>query len=476
MIEKVERENVKSMYGFSVVDVVNKGFCSGCGVCAVKSSEISMNRRLLGVIEPDLTQASHETLELANRICPFSDSSPNEDQMGASLYSDECENHSSEIGFYKFIGAGSVVDDRTREFSSSGGLTTWILTRLFELGLVDGVIHVGSGPATNSNDLFSYSISRSVEDLRRNRKSKYYATEVSQVLKSIKGDGCRYAFVGIPCFVSAVRNLSNLDADYQSQIVYYIGLICGHLKSTRFSQLMAWQLGVTPDDLSEVDFRIKVKTGGADQYHFGAKSKSTGKWTSARAGALYGGDWGYAFFQLKACDYCDDIFVESADVVLGDAWIPQYTKDWLGTNIVVSRREFFNEVLFEGRKQGTIKLDDLSESDLLRSQAGNFRHRREGLSLRLLDCKNNNEFFPEKRVQPGSYRLSFWRKRIVRLRKITSSKSHLAFDRAIELKDLSEFKRQMLPVTKSMANTYRWMRLCSLRGFVEMLLRRIKLR
>ncbi|WP_354003125.1 Coenzyme F420 hydrogenase/dehydrogenase, beta subunit C-terminal domain [Alteromonas mediterranea] len=29
-------------------------------------------------------------------------------------------------------------------------------------------------------------------------------------------------------------------------------------------------------------------------------------------------DWRYAFFQPNACNYCDDISAETADIVFGD--------------------------------------------------------------------------------------------------------------------------------------------------------------
>lgn len=39
----------------------------------------------------------------------------------------------------------------------------------------------------------------------------------------------------------------------------------------------------------------------------------------------------------KACDFCDDVFAETADIALGDAWLPEYVQDGNGTNVVVTR-------------------------------------------------------------------------------------------------------------------------------------------
>jgi coenzyme F420-reducing hydrogenase beta subunit len=41
--------------------------------------------------------------------------------------------------------------------------------------------------------------------------------------------------------------------------------------------------------------------------------------------------WGTGLFKSNACDFCDDVTTELADVSL-DAWIP-YNKDGLGNSV-----------------------------------------------------------------------------------------------------------------------------------------------
>lgn len=452
---------------FSITDVVSGGYCVGCGACATVSPDISMRVTAMATFEPDLAKASAESLDVAGKVCPFSDQSPNETEAGTRLFSVDSDKFDPLIGYYNILGAGGVADKAARETSSSGGLTNWILLRLMQRGLVDGIIHVGTDDTCSSDErLFGYSVSTSAEQVISKKKSKYYATQMSDVLHFIKGDGRRYAFVGVPCFVSAARHIAEIDPTYRRQVLFFIGLVCGHLKSARFPELMAWQLGVPPTDLAEVDFRLKRAGGPASHYHFAARSKTTGKWNSAVASSLYGGDWGHAFFQPKACDYCDDIFAEAADVALGDAWIPRYDQDWLGTNVVVSRNREIDAIVAEGQKDGSIEWDALSESDLVRSQAGNFRHRRDALSLRLADAIARGEKVPHKRIAPGSVKLSMLRKRIIRLREKTATMSHIAFAEARSAGDLSLFMVRMKPLTASVATTYRMMKLTTVSGVI----------
>ncbi len=425
----------------------------------------------LGTIVPDLDGATPEDLIKADLVCPFSDSAPDETVLGRERFADTAGEFDARVGYFNRIGAGSVADDASRELSSSGGLTNWVLQRLLEKGLIDGVIHVGSTGNAGSGALFSYTVTHAPVQMVATKKSKYYATNVAEVLRSIRGDGLRYAFTGVPCFVSAARHLARNDPDYQRQIIYFVGLVCGHLKSTRFAELMAWQLGVPPDDLADVDFRRKMPGLPANRYHLAAKSRASGEWRSAVANSLYGGDWGHAFFQLKACDYCDDIFAEAADVAFGDAWLPKYAQDWLGTNIVVSRRVEIDDLIAEGARLGEIRWEPLSADELCQSQAANFRHRRDGLSLRLADAHRMGQRVPVKRVAPGSVRLPPFRQQIVRLRQQTASTSHGAFADARKAGELERFMTQMVPQTNAVKKVQEQMRSAGSRSFVGTLRR-----
>ncbi|MBK8018946.1 MAG: Coenzyme F420 hydrogenase/dehydrogenase, beta subunit C-terminal domain [Betaproteobacteria bacterium] len=131
---------------------------------------------------------------------------------------------------------------------------------------------------------------------------------------------------------------------------------------------------------------------------------------------MFGNNWGHAFFQPRACDFCDDIMAETADIAFGDAWLPQYESIWQGTNLVVVRNRHLQDLLNDGVSQRSIVLEDLSTDAAATSQDGNYRHRWDGLSVRLRDEIRRGGWVPRKRIQPGSRRVPWWRRRIVRLR------------------------------------------------------------
>jgi coenzyme F420-reducing hydrogenase beta subunit len=422
------------MVGFSIVDVVDNGICVGCGGCRVATGgRIEIGTNEYRTFVANLGAASPADLEIADRACPFSDAARDEDVIAADLFGSNLKKHEQKTGYYHSLRVGRVQSDDVVR-SSSGGLTTYLLGQLLDAGEVDGIIHVGE--MVDSDLLFSYTITETRRDLEGRRKSQYYPSQFSDVMLAVKGNGKRYAIVGVPCFIKASRLLTERDPVLREQLVYHIALCCGHLKSAAFAEAMAWQLGIPPNDLARVDFRWKVEGLPANSYSFGAVARSDGKWRTARSNSLLGGNWGHALFQLKACDFCDDIFGETADICFGDAWLPSFDHEWRGTNIVVSRNAVLDRFLTAGAERKDIWLDDLSVDDLINSQSGAFRHRWFGMSVRLEEARKLGEPVPLKRKSSYSRRVSFFRRQVVLVRQRLSRESHRHF---LEAKNRGDF-------------------------------------
>lgn len=394
-----------------------------------------------GMQVADLSDADEDARRAGSRVCPFSDESSSEDDLGAPNPDGVTLTSDPNLGSFSTLFAGRNTDDRVLEGSSSGGLTSWILGRLLEVGAVDGVIHVGR---SSDDGLFSYRVSYAPEEISDNRKSAYYSTSMDATIASIRGDGLRYAVVGVPCFITAMRHVASSDDTLDRQLVVFVGLVCGHLKSSFFAESLAWQVGVAPGELSAVDFRIKDPDGeDALQYKFGARTDSLDRWKSAPTPSLVGGNWGMAAFQPEACNFCDDIFAETADVALGDAWLPQYRADWRGTNVVVSRNALIDELLADGMVSGQIQLESITPEEAAESQAGNFRHRRTGLAVRLADDRRARLSIPSKRVAPDPRVASRRRRRLIRQRRKLSRLSFETFAAARASRNLDQYLQPM---------------------------------
>src|SRR5690606_7777956 len=188
-------------------DLVAAGLCIGCGACVAGSRGVARMRfDAYGRLRPDGPDAWLKArTEAFARICPFSPYAPDEDELAAASFP-EASLADGRIGRYAAAYVGAAQEAGYREAGSSGGLTTWTAAALLRGGLVDAVAHVApTGPPAGDERLFRYRISRSLGELQAGAKSRYYPIELSAVLDEIHATPGRYAVVGVPCFIKAVR-------------------------------------------------------------------------------------------------------------------------------------------------------------------------------------------------------------------------------------------------------------------------------
>jgi len=437
----MHEDSLRGNAAVTIEHVVENNVCVGCGACNVATGgRIPVVLRPQGYYQADLAGVSQSDLDIGSRVCPFSDSAKNETELAQTRYPELAED--PRIGKYGSLLAGRIKDDSQIPASSSGGITTWVLRRLLETGEVDGVIHVGN----TDQPMFGYVVSETLDELQDGRKSKYHPAKFAEAIRSVRGNGKKYAFVGVPCAIKAVRLLREGDETLAAQLKYLVGIVCGHLKSTAYAESFAWQLGVPPQKLDTVDFRIKDPSRTSREYKFGARAKGSDVWQEAPTLSLIGGSWGHAVFQLNACNYCDDIFAEAGDIAIGDAWLSKYEIDWRGTNVVVARDQKLAELLSQGAQDGDLTLDVLGPDDVARTQAGNFRHRREGLAVRLADDRDAGRWSPTKRVAPGRDHVTPDRVELIRRRRALSETTHEAFENAKAADDLQVYLNAVRPL------------------------------
>jgi coenzyme F420-reducing hydrogenase beta subunit len=411
----------------SVRDVVRSGLCIGCGSCVAQAGDSGphMEMNLYGQLKPSGSPIwFRQPAERFTHTCPFSPAATNETQLAAALFPD-AEHRDRYIGRFRAAYVGYVAEERFREWGSSGGMVSWAAVELLRKGLVDGVAHVVAtdDPRTDGR-FFRYRISRTEEEIRAGAKSRYYPVEMSEILKTIREVPGRYAVVGIPCFIKAVHLLRQQDPVIRERVCFTLGLFCGHMKSTRMIESFAYQMGVPLSEIKRVDYRLKDPNRPASWYtaHFTLRDGSTVQrdWFH-----LAEGDWGSGFFQNSACNFCDDVVAETADISFGDAWVEPYSSDGRGTNVVVVRSTVLDRLVSDAISEGRLHLEGVDEKFVEQTQAAGFRQRREGLAYRL--TWHRVGLRPRKRVKPDSRSLPFRRKLIYRMRAIITAWSHRLF-------------------------------------------------
>lgn len=434
-----------------------KIFSEASGSCAVVDDNVKMNLNEYGIYEEIVLLGEDDELNpVVEYVSPNFNEQINESEIAQKLFENiEGIQYDNRIGYYTSLYAGHVKESDYREKASSGGMGTWIFKELFEKDLIDGVIHVKENADKNSSIMFQYDISRSIDEIRAGAKTKYYPVEFSKVLKKVKEVPVRYAIVGIPSFIMAIRLLAEKDDIIKDRIKYTVGLICGHQKSSKFAEAIAWQVGIRPGNLKHINFRKKLLDKPANNYGVEITGIIDGKEVTIvkPTKELLGQNWGQGYFKTKASDYTDDVMNETADITLGDAWLPEYTKDSKGNNVIIVRNPVIDNLIKEGISSGRLNLDVVDKGTIFRSQAAHYRHTHDELAYRLYKKDKSNEWRPTKRIK-ASNDIPILRRKVQDLREEISTQSHIVYKKAVELDDLDYFKKEMMNLSKKYDQLY----------------------
>lgn len=417
--------------------VIENGYCIGCGACTAADPRIRIAWDRIGRLQA----VPREDAGGADAfVCPFAEGAADEDKLAAQLFPEGVLH--PRIGRWHACFAGHVREGEYRSKGSSGGLGTWLLAELLRSGAVDAAVHVTDrAPTPGDPALMAYTVSRTPREILAGAKSRYHPIEMSGVLEHIRRTPGRYALVGLPCFVKAVRLLQQAEPLFAERITHTVGLFCGHLKTRCYASWLAWQCGVHPSKLTRIDFRTKTQ-GRADAYAVTAWDQK-GQPHSRPNRELIGTDWGLGYFKYPACDCCDDLSGETADIAVGDAWLPRYVRDPSGTNVLIVRRPDLLPMLDAACSKGRIQLEPLSPDDAARSQSAGLFHRREGLAYRLQLADVEGRWHPPKRVKPSKDHLSSREQRKHALRPAISAQSHKVYQSALAAQDPGTFEKGM---------------------------------
>ena len=336
------------------------------------------------------------------KVCPFNpfpDKEVRSENEISGVFLKDAPNRHQKVGHYYNTYVG--YSNKYRLTSSSGGMATYLIDELLNKKIVDVVITVKEG----EKSFYEYSVVRSTDELLTTSKTRYFPVTLATVLGQLKNSNERFAVVGIACFIKSVRLLQIYHPELKERIKFTIGIICGGIKSRFFAEYLAGKAGVANNHFTQPQFRIKDHQSRASDYSFGCKDEE---------GALHtikmrkvGDMWGSGMFKNNACDFCDDVTTELADISLGDAWLNPYNQDGKGTNVMVTRSQLAEDLIKEGIKKKELTVEHLDFNQFLSSQQGSFNHRQKALGYRVRLAEKKGLSIPPKRHDQEKISLDF---------------------------------------------------------------------
>lgn len=388
-------ENKDLKLPFVISKIVSADLCVGCGLCVYScpSDALIMHWNEYGFLVPIL-HGNCDNNGLCINSCPFNIQPEKtiftEDEI-ANIFLKDAKNKNSRIGRYNGIYAG--YSNQFRNSSSSGGLATYIIIELFERGLIDHIISVSESKEHSTH--YEYSIISCKSDVLLASKTKYYPVTLDAALKKVQEIDGKVAVVGVGCFIKAIRIAQYHDVFLKEKITFLIGIICGGIKSSFFTEYLAQNSGIEDKNFIKPEYRIKNSKSTAIDYEFGCTKLGENKLLHVRMQTL-GDMWGTGLFKANACDFCDDVTTELADISLGDAWLEPYSRDGSGNSVIVTRSKIADDIINGGILDGRLNVEVLHLNRFIESQQGSFNHRHRGLSFRR---KVKGKCVPPKRVR-----------------------------------------------------------------------------
>ncbi len=431
--------------------VVKNDLCIGCGLCVYKcpSNALYMKYNEYGFLIPELSGPCDSNGDCLD-VCPFNpfpkEKVKTENEL-AELFLNNTYSHHYRIGKYISIYAGYAYEFRLT--SSSGGIATFIFAELLEQGIVDYIFSVRDSSKPGIH--YEYAISSTKEDLLNASKTRYFPVTLATVLPKINELDGKVAIVGVACFIKAIRLAQYKDPILIEKIPFLIGIICGGIKSRFFTEYLAEKTGVELKNIQKPQFRIKDLSSTASDYSFGCIDRANNIENTIKMRSI-GDMWGTGMFKANACDFCDDVTTELADISVGDAWLQPYITEGYGTNVIITRSGIADHIIQKGIKSKKLRTEILSLERFLTSQQGSFNHRHTGLSLRLKQVQKHNIPTPPKRFENEKVTLDF--KIVQRLRMKVRQKSLEAWKDTPSAKIFDESMKRILTYLRIATRVY----------------------
>lgn len=223
---------------------------------------------------------------------------------------------SDEVKYDPFIGRyidcwlGQSTDDDIRKSATTGGIVTTLLTYALKKEMVDGALVTKSCGVKPRVIL-----AESESEIRSASGSKYCPVPLVSSINLLSEKKGKFAVVGLPCHIRAIRRLETRNKELKDKIVLHIGLFCSHSVSFSGTKFLLENLGIKLEDVLDLMYRRKI-------------GKETGMLIRMKDGSeKFVSSWKYwsrffmFFFVPPHCLKCQDMTAELSDISVGDAWL-----------------------------------------------------------------------------------------------------------------------------------------------------------
>ena len=344
----------------TIIDKIKKRhFCIGCGLCASVlgtdkcKMELGQDGFYHPVVQSEISKKDSKTI---SRLCP-----------GIHI---EGNKQSGVWGAMQSVEESWSSDSTIRHKAASGGVVSSLALYLLESHSVDAVLQVG---VEDGSYLYNkLKISRTREDIVSNAQSRYAPALVfDDIVNILDSSEERYAFIGKPCDIAAMKNLLNEFPKYNDRIKTFISIFCAGMPSYNAS-VMTWQMSGRTDEPASLKYR-----GDGWPGNFRAVWKDGTDFKLS-----YNDSWGKILGRHIGfrCKICPDGIGMLADVAVGDSWTtkngyPDFTESD-GRCFVMVRTSNGSKIMNDAEKNGYIVRNSLDINKIAEMQSYQYNRRK----------------------------------------------------------------------------------------------------
>lgn len=354
----------------SLARVARGDLCAGCGACA----GLAPGKVAMAVAEPGYLRPVQNAPLAPQQEAAIAAACPGLTQQV------QAEGRSDDVlwGPYVWMKTGHATDPAVRFAGSSGGGLSMMLIHLVETGVVDAVVANGADPALPIGNITV--IATDSAQITTAAGSRYAPSAPLAQLAGYKADGRRFAFVGKPCDVAALRAMIAQDPDLEQTFPVLLSFFCAGVPSHTGGRAVLSALGTTLEETESFRFRGN-----------GWPGKATARDHTGQDRAMsYHDSWGKILSRhvQHRCKVCADGTGTAADIVCADAWesddagYPLF-EEGDGTSLIVARTPKGAALLAGAETAGVIETTPFDVASLAAIQPGQ-RERRRALLARLM--------------------------------------------------------------------------------------------
>lgn len=343
--------------------VVAADLCSGCGLCAgISAGAVAMRTAAPGFARP--VQLRPMPLGTEARIagsCPGRIVAPWQPAANQHPY----------WGPWRETLAGAASDAAVRFAGASGGALSALLIHALDSGLVDRVLHIEADPDRPTGNRIRWS--RTAVEVLTGAGSRYAPSSPLAAIDQALGEGGRFAFVGKPCDVSALRQLARYDARVATHVPIMLSFFCGGLPSDAGARAVIRAMALDPDRVTAFRYRGQGWPGRT------VAQTAAGEERDMSYADSWGGHLSKAV-QFR-CKICPDAVGGVADIACADAWhgdengYPLFNEGD-GRSLIITRTPAGEALLRAAQAAGAIDAAPIAIAEVERMQPAQAQRKR----------------------------------------------------------------------------------------------------